>query len=204
LNVVRKECHRGVVSTSRIASRNGQRRFYNLRIFLLRISSFKAVFVPAIRFSFSNISFRYRGSKTKTISRLEPKTIRLQTAEKRNRALPVIRFRSMLRSFGSREGYGGILCRRGEPATASPNSCLQPSASFSGTFWPSAVVAHFAKPSFASIVLPPIVWHHGRRRFFRGIGPRLKHNTFGERLPFRGFESSEAGTRRIGAKPNVN
>jgi hypothetical protein len=25
---------------------------------------------------------------------------------------------------------------------------------------------------------------------------------FDERLPFRGFESSEAGTRRIGAKPN--
>jgi hypothetical protein len=55
-NVVRKECHLGVVSISRFASRKGQRRFYNLRTFLLRISSQKAVLVPAIRFSFSEHS----------------------------------------------------------------------------------------------------------------------------------------------------
>jgi hypothetical protein len=33
---------------------------------------------------------------------------------------------------------------------------------------------------------------------------QVKPHTFDERLPFREFESGEAGTRRIGAKPNVN
>ena len=37
-------------------------------------------------------------------------------------------------------------------------------------FSPSAVVAHFAKPSLASIVLPPIVWHYGWRCFFVASG----------------------------------
>jgi hypothetical protein len=56
VNVIRKECHLGFVSISRIASRNGQRRFYNLRIFLLRIMSTITVLVPAIRFSLSEHS----------------------------------------------------------------------------------------------------------------------------------------------------
>jgi hypothetical protein len=58
VNVVRKECHRGVVSISRFASRNGQRRFYNLRTFLLRIRSIETAIVSAIRFSFFR-TFRF-------------------------------------------------------------------------------------------------------------------------------------------------
>ena len=154
-------------------------------------------------FLFPNISFRYRGTNTKTFSRLEPKTSRIRTAE---------REASRCRSFDFTRYYAVSAVEKATVAFFAVAVNLQRRRrtrvcsrrlGFLKRFSPSAVVAHFAKPSFASIVLPPIVWHYGRRCFFRGIGPRLKHNTFDERLPFRGFESGDAGTRRIGAKPNV-
>jgi hypothetical protein len=128
LNVVRKECHLGVVSISRIASRNGQRRFYNLPIFLLRISASKADIVPAIRFSVSEQFVSLPRQQNQNLLEARTENHPTSNRRKRNRALPVIRFHPMLRCFGNREGSGGLLCRRGEPATASSNSCLQPSA----------------------------------------------------------------------------
>jgi hypothetical protein len=85
VNVVRKECHLGIVSISRIASRNGQRRFYNLRTFLLRIGLTKAVFVPAIRFSFSEhfVSLPRRQNQ----NLLETQTENQQNSDHRKRNL---------------------------------------------------------------------------------------------------------------------
>jgi hypothetical protein len=74
-----------------------QRRFYDLRIFLLRISSTKAAFVPAIRFSFPEHSASLPRQQNQNL--LEARTENQQNSNRKNRNL------ARCQSFGFTQYY---------------------------------------------------------------------------------------------------
>jgi hypothetical protein len=74
----------------------------------------------------------------------------------------------MLRCFGNRGGCGGLLCRRGEPATASPNSCMNPTPIHAEKLCLSPAVASLR---LASIIRPATVFlSNGYRCYCCGRG----------------------------------
>ena len=141
--------------------------------------------------AFSSTPLRYRETKTQACFPMRfTERYRLFTGERF--ALLVVRVRFVLNCTGGLPAAGGIHCNRVGHLSASSNSRLQGTAVLCKTLSPAAVVARFAKPSLATIVRPPLVWHAGRRGSLGALRPPLNRKPVRRRPRWLEFGIGEA------------